>query len=126
MGSQARQRQRDAYRAIYDVLMSPDLHRGRWMIVDIGEGRKKVPERERDEPDFLLIYRTLGVFSALATYIEHGIVPRDLALKVWRHALLEMKKGAEIIRDEEIARYEGSRGKDWTPWPDLWELYKGL
>jgi hypothetical protein len=37
-----------------------------------------------------------------------------------------MKKGAEIIRDGEIDRYKGSRGKDWRPWRDLWELYKGL
>ena len=37
-----------------------------------------------------------------------------------------MKKGAEIIRDGEIDRHKGSRGKDWRPWPDLWELYKGL
>ena len=60
--SQKWQQQRDAYREVYDVLMSPDLHQGRWMIVDIGEGTKKAPQR--DSPEFLLIYRTLGVFSA--------------------------------------------------------------
>ena len=60
---------------------TPDLHRSRWMIVDIGEGRKEVPDRQRHEADFLLIYRTLGVFSALATYLQHGIVPRDLVLR---------------------------------------------
>jgi hypothetical protein len=39
---QKQQQQRDAYRQIYDVLMSPELHRGRWMIVDIGKGKTRV------------------------------------------------------------------------------------
>jgi hypothetical protein len=80
---QKQQQQRDAYRQIYDVLMSPELHRGRWMIVDISKGRTQIPEP--DTPEFFLIYRTLGVFDALAMYTRHRIVPRHLVLKVWRH-----------------------------------------
>ena len=68
---QKQQQQRDAYRQIYDVLMSPELHRGRWMIVDIGKGRTQIPEPDTSE--FFLIYRTLGVFDA-ATYTA-PIVP---------------------------------------------------
>ena len=40
---QKRKQQRDAYRQIYDVLMSPDLHRGRWTLVDIGNGKIEIP-----------------------------------------------------------------------------------
>jgi len=94
------------------------------MIVAIGDGRSSVPER--GSPEFLLIYRTLGVFSVLATYAESGIIPRDLVRKVWRDALLDMKNGAEVLRDAEIVRRKGSRGEAWKPWADLWELYKWL
>ena len=108
---QKQQQQRDAYRQIYDVLMSPELHRGRWMIVDIGKGRTQIPEP--DTPEFFLIYRTLGVFDALAMYTRHRIVPRHLVLKVWRHPLLDMREGAEAVR---------TRHTDWKPWQDLWWL----
>jgi hypothetical protein len=109
------QQQRDAYRQIYDVLMSAELHRGRWMIVDIGEGKIHLPEP--DSPEFFLIYRTLGVFDALATYTRHRIVPSRLVLKVWRHPLLDMRRGAEAIR---------TRHTDWKPWEDLWWLFDRL
>jgi hypothetical protein len=46
---QKQQQQRDAYRQIYDVLMPPELHRGRWMIVDIGKGRTQIPEPDTSE-----------------------------------------------------------------------------
>jgi hypothetical protein len=112
---QKRQQQRDAYRQIYDILMSPELHRGRWMIVDVSKGKRPMPEP--DSPEFFLIYRTLGVFDALATYTRHRIVPRRLVLKVWRHPLLDMREGAEVIR---------LRHTDWKPWEDLWWLFDHL
>jgi hypothetical protein len=111
---QKKQQQRDAYRQVYDVLMSPELHRGRWTIVDIGKGMK-IPGR--DSTEFFLVYRTLGVFDALATYTRHRIVPRSLVLKVWRHPLLDMREGAEIVR---------RCHEDWKPWTDLWWLFDHL
>ena len=112
---QKRQQQRDAYRQIYDVLMSSELHRGRWMIVDIGKGKTQIPEP--DSPEYFLIYRTLGVFDALATYTRHRIVSSSLVIKVWRHPLLDMREGAEAIR---------RRHTDWKPWEDLWWLFDHL
>jgi len=112
---QKRQQQRDAYRQLYDVLMSPDLHRGRWMLVDIGNGMIQIPAPDSEQ--YFLIYRTLGVFDALATYTRHRIVPRRLVVKVWRRPLLDMRKGATIVR---------SRHTDWEPWEDLWWLFESL
>jgi len=120
---QTRQQQRQAYREMYDVLMSPDLHRGRWAIVDIHD-ETQIPKRGSD--DYFLIYRTLGVFSALATYARHRILPRRLVLKVWGYSLLDMHEGAKIMRDAEINRLKDSRPKDWKPWVDLWWLYEQL
>ena len=45
---QKQQQQRDAYRQIYDVLMSPELHRGRWMIVDMNAFRYALATRGVD------------------------------------------------------------------------------
>jgi hypothetical protein len=69
---QTRQQQRQAYREIYDLLMSRDLHRGRWTIVDI-RNETQIPKRGTE--DYFLVYRTLGVFSALATYTRTGSSP---------------------------------------------------
>jgi hypothetical protein len=120
---QTRQQQRQAYREMYDVLMSPDLHRGRWAIVDI-QNATQIPKRGSSE--YFLIYRTLGVFSVLATYARHRIVPLRLVLEVWGYSLLDMHEGAKILRDAESNRLKDSRPKDWTPWADLWWLYKQL
>jgi hypothetical protein len=124
---QKRQQQLDAYRQIYDVLMSSDIHRGRWTIINIGRTRV-VPNW--DSPEFYLLFRTLGVLNALATYYRHRIVPRRLVLKIWRYPLMDMRAGAKIIRDAEISRIsEGGRSKRperWEPWADLWWLFKRL
>jgi hypothetical protein len=85
------------------------------MIVDIGKGKRQIPEP--DSPEFFLIYRTLGVFDALATYTRHRIVPSRLVFKVWRKPLLDMREGAETIR---------TRHTDWKPWEDLWWLFDHL
>ena len=55
------ERRRDAYREIYTALMSEDIHRGRWSINAI----KTPDEIPTDEPNRLLIYRTLGLFNTL-------------------------------------------------------------
>jgi hypothetical protein len=117
---QKRGQQRDAYRQIYDVLMSPELHRGRWVIADIGNGKIEVPDR--DTPEFFLIYRTLGVFDALATYARYRIVPRRLVFAVWQHPMTDMREGAEVIRRHHMDR----RHTDWKPWAQLWWLFTRL
>jgi hypothetical protein len=84
--------------------MSPDLHRGRWAIADIGNGKIGVPDR--DTPEFFLVHRTLGVFDALATYARYRIVPRRVVFTVGEHPLTDMREGAEIIRTDHMERHQ--------------------
>ena len=49
------QQQREAYRGIYEVLMSEQLQRGRWLISEISRPGDLPKDRS---PDFYLIYRT--------------------------------------------------------------------
>jgi hypothetical protein len=58
---QRKERQRAAYREIYTVLMSEDVHRGRWFI----NGIRTPDQIPKDGPNRLLIYRTLGVSTTL-------------------------------------------------------------
>jgi len=125
--TQKRQQQLDTYRHIYDILMSPDIHRGRWAIIDIGMANR-IPEW--DSPELLLLFRTLGMLNALATYYRHRIVPRRLVLKIWQYPLMDMRAGVTVIRNAEIGRIPQSgrimRPDDWEPWADLWWLIKRL
>jgi hypothetical protein len=69
---QRRQQQLEAYRRICDILLSPDIHRGRWALIDVGRTRK-IPR--------VGVARALphcsarSVNCALATYYRHRIVP---------------------------------------------------
>ena len=112
---QRTQRRRDAYREIYDRLMSYDLHRGRWLIRDI---TKPDDLPKNSYPDYRLIYRTLGVFDNLAMYVAHGVVPKKWMLEVWHHPLLEMQDGAEVVRRD------AANGRLVSAWPQLWELFR--
>lgn len=70
---QKRQQQRDAYRHMQDVLMSEDIQRGRWMIIEIALDRLTVPGEF--SPEFYLLNRTLGIYDTLAMYVRRGVVP---------------------------------------------------
>jgi len=114
---QRRQHQRDAYRQIYESLMSDALQRGRWLINDVA-ATGVMPE---DPADVRLMYRTLGTFDNLAMYIRHRLVPRTWVMDVWHHPLREMQQGSEIVR---AARETRSGIPTYTvPWPQLWQLF---
>jgi hypothetical protein len=112
---QRRQGQRAAYREIYTTLMSEDLHRGRWLINDVS----KTGIIPKDELDSRLIYRTLGVFDNLAMFARQRVVPLKWVLEVWHHPLEDMRRGAEVIRQNAIAAKASSAA---APWPELWIL----
>ena len=111
---QQRQQKREAYRGLYEMLMSEQLQRGRWLIGDVGR-KKKLPEAGSSE--YYEIYRTLGVFEALAMYNKRKAVPRDWVIRVWHHSLSDMRGGAEFMRDD---RLKGNQ--KYVPWPNLWPL----
>jgi hypothetical protein len=110
---QRTERQRAAYREIYTVLMSDDLHRGRWII----NGINTPDDIPSDGPDRRLVYRTLGVFDNLAMFVRHRVVPRKWVLDVWHHPLRDMRIGADLIR----AHHEANTGL--SPWPELRSLF---
>ena len=111
---QQRQQKREAYRGLYEMLMSDQLQRGRWLIGDVGR-KRKLPENGSSE--YYEIYRTLGVFEALAMYNERKAIPRDWVMKVWHHSLSDMREGAEFMRDIRL-----KEGQKYVPWPNLWPL----
>jgi len=114
---QRRYQQRDAYRQVYETLMSDSLHRGRWMINEVAQ--KGLPD---DPDDLRLIYRTLGTFDNLAMYVRHGVVPRTWVMEVWHHPLRELQTGAERVRAAQRSDVSASSGL--VAWPQLWELFK--
>lgn len=113
---QRRQGQRAAYREIYTTLMSEDLHRGRWLINEVS----KTGVVPKDELDFRLIYRTLGVFDNLAMFARQRVVPLQWVLEVWHHPLKDMRSGSEAIRKNAITAKQSSAA---APWPELWILF---
>jgi hypothetical protein len=115
---QRRQEQRAAYREIYTTLMSEDLHRGRWLI----NGISKTDDIPKDELDYRLIYRTLGVFDNLAMFARQRVVPLKWVLEVWHHPLRDMHKGANIIRQNAKDAKDEKGGSAVSWWPQLWIL----
>ncbi len=111
---QQRQQKHEAYRAIYEVLMSEQLQRGRWLIGDIRRTRK-LPEDGSSE--YYQIYRTLGWFEALAVYNKRKVVPRRWVMDVWHHSLRDITEGAEVMLAARL-----NKGQDYAPWPNLWPL----
>jgi hypothetical protein len=93
---QRNESKRDAYREIGTVVMSEDIHRGRWFL-------NKMEEIPTDEPTRLLIYRTLGLLNNLAMFVDHHVVPKKWVLDVWHHALQDMRLAADLIRAREEA-----------------------
>ena len=112
---QKRQQQRDAFRQIQDVLMSPELQRGRWLIIEISQERRTLPEQL--SPEFYLLNRTLGMYDTLAMYVRRRVVPRRWVLDMWHHPLAGMRTAAG-----QLARRHQKGGLGWTPWPELWPL----
>jgi hypothetical protein len=66
------QQRREAYRGIYEILMSEQLQRGRWLIGEISRPEDLPEDRS---PDSYLIYRTLGWFDTLAMYHQRCVIP---------------------------------------------------
>ena len=108
------QQQREAYRGIYEVLMSEQLQRGRWLISEISRSGDLPEDRS---PDSYLIYRTLGWFDTLAMYHQRRVGPRRWVLEVWHHSLRDISTGAKVMRNDRL-----ERGQDYVPWQYLWPL----
>jgi hypothetical protein len=111
---QQRQQKREAYRGLYEMLMSEQVQRGRWLIRDTGR-TGKLPED--GSSGYYEIYRTLGVFDALAMYNQKKVVPQDWVMEMWHHPLRDMKEGVKIMYDDRV-----KRGQKYRPWPNLWPL----
>ena len=108
------QQQREAYRGIYEVLMSEQLQRGRWLVSGISRPGDLPEDRSQD---FYLIYRTLGWFDTLAMYYQRRVVPRRWVIEVWHHSLRDISTGAKVMLNDRL-----ERDQDYAPWQHLWPL----
>src|SRR5215472_17081444 len=111
---QRRQQQREAYRGIYEVLMSEQLQRGRWLVSGISQPGDLPKDRS---PDSYPIYRTLGWFDTLAMYHQRRVIPRRWVIEVWHHSLRDISLGAKVMLNERL-----KKGQDYAPWQYLWPL----
>ena len=111
---QRRQQRREAYRGIYEILMSEQLQRGRWLISEISRPGDLSEDRS---PDSYLIYRTLGWFDTLAMYGQRRVVPRRWVMEVWHHSLRDISPGAKVMLNDRL-----ERGQGYAPWQHLWPL----
>ena len=111
---QRRQQQREAYRGIYEILMSEQLQRGRWLVSEISQP-EDLPENRSS--DSYLIYRTLGWFDTLAMYHQRRVVPRRWVMEVWHHPLRDIRPGAKVMLHDQLKRRH-----DRAPWLYLWPL----
>ena len=122
---QRSQQKRQAYREIYNTLMSDDLHRGRWLVNSIEDELKCEEALKKDRA---LILRTLGTFDNLALYARKRVVLRRWVLRIWHHPLKQMESGANIIWKVELKRIDRDKrlkeGLHLRPWPDLWWLFR--
>ena len=107
--------QRDAYRQVYETLMSESLHRGRWLLFGIS-ATGELPE---DPEDLRLVYRTLGTFDSLAMYVRHRVVPRRWVMDVWHHPLREMRSGVDHVQAADRSR---GGARQAVLWPQLRQL----
>jgi hypothetical protein len=108
------QQQRETYRGIYEVLMSEQLQRGRWLISEISRPGDLPKDRSAD---FYLIYRTLGWFDTLAMYHQRRVVPRRWVIEVWHHAFRDISTGAEVMLNDRL-----EKGQHYASWRYLWPL----
>ena len=111
---QRQQQQREAYRGIYEVLMSEQLQRGRWLISEISRPGDLPGDRS---PDSYLIHRTLGWFDTLAMYHYRRVVPRRWVIEVWHHSLRDISTGAKVMLNDRL-----TRDQNYAPWQYLWPL----
>ena len=111
---QRRQQQSEAYRGIYEVLMSEQLQRGRLLVSEISRPGDLPEDRS---PDSYLIFRTLGWFDTLAMYHQRRVIPRRWVIEVWHHSLRDISPGAKVMRNDRL-----ERGQDYLPWQYLWPL----
>jgi hypothetical protein len=93
------QQKREAYRGIYEILMSEQLQRGRWLISEISRAGDLPEDRS---PDSYLIYRTLGWFDTLAMYGQRRVVPRQWVMEVWHHSLRDISPGAKVMLNDRL------------------------
>jgi hypothetical protein len=113
---QRRQQQSEAYRGIYEVLMSEQLQRGRWLVSEIS----RPGDLPKDQsPDFYLIYRTLGWFDTLAMYHQRRVVPRRWVIEVWHHSLRDISTGAKVMLNDRLTR---SSPSDPRVGPFTWDF----
>jgi hypothetical protein len=108
------QQQREAYRGIYEVLMSEQLQRGRWLISEISRPEDLPKDRSAD---YYLIHRTLGWFDTLAMYHQRRVVPRRWVIEVWHHPLRDISTGAKVMANDRL-----ERRPDYAPWQYFWPL----
>jgi hypothetical protein len=108
-----RQRRADTFIRLHELLIQPDVQRGRRLLFEAAEG-KPMPASGTVEWDE--INRSLALYDTLGLYVAHHFVDRETTLDVWHHSLRAIREPAE--------HFIAQRQSRWRPWPHLSRLFE--
>lgn len=112
----SRRQQRDAaFARIHELLIQPDLQRGRRTLFAVrsAEDVPAVGTVAWDEAN-----RALAMYETLGYYVAKGIVPPNQALGLWHHSIRDIRTAAGWF----VEARRGTHVGGWRPWPYLHEL----
>jgi hypothetical protein len=105
-----RQARLNAYTRIHELLVSPEIAKGRRMLF-LANAANALPEP--GDPGWDEINQSLAMYDTLGVYVGNRIVSRKLVLESWHHPLTD-------IRGPALAFLEHRRGhRVRNPWPSL-------
>jgi hypothetical protein len=105
-----RQSRLDAYTRMHEMLVSPEVARGR-RILFLAHGQGNLPEP--GDADWDAINQSLAVYDTLAVYMQRKIVNQRLVLSAWFHPLTAIHASADAW-----VKHRASFGVR-NPWPNL-------
>lgn len=108
-----RQARLNAYTCIHELLVSPEVARGRRLLFQASHAGK-LPKPY--DPGWDEINQSLAMYDTLGVYVRRRIVSKKLVLESWHHPLANIREPALAF----LAHRRGQRVRN--PWPSLLTL----
>lgn len=89
-----RQQQANNFLAVQELMLTPELQRGRILLYRAGI-TGEVPSTE--SADYYLMVRALAVFDLMGSYVRRGIIKRRWVLEYWHPRLQSLRPGYEAM-----------------------------
>jgi hypothetical protein len=109
-----RSRRQDTFLRIHELLISPDVQRGRKLLYE-GARSGRFPDEGSD--DLVMMNRALSLYHTVGMYVRRKVIPEKWVLDSWHHSLRDIKAAYEIFVQHRQATYHF-----WRPWVELEDL----